>query len=109
MINIAYAMAQPPTGDQPAGSPIASFLPLILIFIVFYFLLIRPQKKQAQKQQEMINSVKKGDLIVTSGGIHGKINYSNNGCKKSNSWVKSFDLTWITTTRTRTTHINQNS
>ncbi len=73
MINIAYAMGQAPVGDQPAGSPIASFLPLILIFIVFYFLLIRPQKKQAQKQKEMISSVKKGDLIVTSGGIHGKI------------------------------------
>jgi len=75
MINLAHAMAQPAGQAQnaPKGSPIAGFLPLILIFVVFYFLLIRPQKKQMQKQKSMINSLKKGDRIVTSGGIHGKI------------------------------------
>jgi preprotein translocase subunit YajC len=74
MINIAYAMAQQqPSGSQQAASPISSLLPLILIFAVFYFLLIRPQKKQQQQQQNMINNLKKGDRIVTSGGIHGKI------------------------------------
>lgn len=73
MIDLAYAMGQAPQGGQQAGSPIGGFLPLILIFAVFYFLLIRPQKKQAKDQQKMINSLKKGDLIVTSGGMHGKI------------------------------------
>lgn len=74
MIDYAYAMGRSASGgEQPAGSPIGGFLPLILIFFVFYFLLIRPQKKQAMKQKEMINGMKKGDKIVTSGGMHGKI------------------------------------
>lgn len=73
MIDNLYAMAQAPAGAQVQGSPIAGFLPLILIFGVFYFLLIRPQRKQVKKQQQMINSLKKGDTIVSSGGIHGKI------------------------------------
>jgi preprotein translocase subunit YajC len=73
MIDTAYAMAPPQSGGQQTASPISGFLPLILIFFVFYFLLIRPQKKQMQDQQKMINSIKKGDRIVTSGGMHGKV------------------------------------
>jgi len=72
MADTAYAMAQAPAG-QEAGSPIISLLPLILIFLIFYFLLIRPQKKQMQKHQETVNALKKGDEIVTTGGIHGKV------------------------------------
>ena len=74
MIYNAYAMAQqqPAPGQQPA-SPIVSLMPLILIFLIFYFLLIRPQKKQMQKHQQMISNLSKGDRIVTSGGIHGRI------------------------------------
>lgn len=66
-------MGQAPAGQQEAASPISGFLPLILIFFVFYFLLIRPQKKQVQQQKDMINKLKRGDEIVTSGGIHGKV------------------------------------
>ena len=73
MIETAYAMGPPPQGAEQAGSPLMGLLPFILIFLVFYFLLIRPQKKQMQDQQKMINSLRKGDEIVTSGGIHGKI------------------------------------
>lgn len=73
MIEVKPAFAQEGGQAPPQGSPISGLMPLILIFFVFYFLLIRPQRKQMQKQQEMINSIKKGDLIVTSGGIHGKI------------------------------------
>lgn len=73
MINTAYAMAQQQGAEGQGGSPLFSLLPLILIFLVFYFLLIRPQKKQMQKHKEMVSSLKKGDKIVTSGGIHGKI------------------------------------
>ncbi|MFC2061908.1 preprotein translocase subunit YajC [Elusimicrobiota bacterium] len=73
MIDLAYAMSQAPAEGQQAGSSIAGLLPLILIFFVFYFLLIRPQKKQVQQQKEMVNSLNKGDRVVTSGGIHGKI------------------------------------
>ncbi|MFC2048894.1 preprotein translocase subunit YajC [Elusimicrobiota bacterium] len=73
MIETAYAMAPPPTGDQRASSPIAGMMPLILIFFVFYFLLIRPQKKQANEQKKMIEGLKKSDEVVTGCGIHGRI------------------------------------
>ena len=50
-------------------SVIAQFLPLIILFAIFYFLIIRPQQKQQKEHQEMINSLQKGDRIVTSGGL----------------------------------------
>ena len=51
----------------------ASFIPLILIFVVFYFLLIRPQQKQAKQHQAFLNDLKKGHKVVTKGGLHGVI------------------------------------
>jgi preprotein translocase subunit YajC len=51
----------------------ASFIPLILIFVVFYFLLIRPQQKQAKQQQQFINDLKNGNKVITRGGIYGTI------------------------------------
>lgn len=71
MISVAYA-ADPAAG---AGGPqgIMGFLPLILIFVVFYFLLIRPQQKKAKDHQAFIANLKKGDEVLTSGGIQGKI------------------------------------
>lgn len=61
--------------SQPAGNsnPIMSFLPLILIAVVFYFFMIRPQTKRMKDQKNFITNLKKGDKIVTVGGIHGKI------------------------------------
>ena len=53
---------------------IGAFLPLILIFGVFYILLIRPQQKKVKQHREMLNNLKRGDKIITSGGIIGKIN-----------------------------------
>ena len=58
-------------GDQPFWVQLA---PLALIVLVFYFLLIRPQQKKAKQQREMIASLKKGDKVVTAGGIYGTIN-----------------------------------
>ncbi len=54
-----------------------AFLPIVLIFVVMYFLVIRPQSKKAKAHQEMINSLKKGDKIVTSGGLIGVITQVN--------------------------------
>jgi len=54
-------------------SPIINLVPLILIFAVFYFLLIRPQKKQEKEHKNMLSSLKKNDEVVTSSGIHGTI------------------------------------
>ena len=54
------------------GGAIAQFLPLILIFAIMYFLLIRPQQKKLKDHQAMVNAVRRGDLVVTQGGIIGK-------------------------------------
>jgi len=69
MVGIAHA-AGPAAG---AAGGFASFIPLVLIFVVFYFLLIRPQQKQAKQHQAFLNDLKKGNKIVTKGGIHGSI------------------------------------
>ena len=55
------------------GDPLLTFLPLILIFVVFYFLLIRPQQKRQKEHKAMVEALSNGDEVVTSGGILGKI------------------------------------
>ena len=55
------------------GSGFAQFIPLILIFVIFYFFLIRPQQKKVKEHKLMVTALKRGDEVVTSGGIIGKI------------------------------------
>ena len=73
-MGLAYAMGM---GSQGAGggqgSSIYTFLPLILLFAVFYFLLIKPQKKQQDEHKKMVAGLKKNDEVITAGGIHGTI------------------------------------
>jgi len=66
-------MAQAPDAAGQPQNPITAFAPLIIIFAIFYFLLIRPQQKRAKEQKEMLDNLKKGDKIITQGGIHGLI------------------------------------
>ena len=61
------------SGGQAAGGGFGASVPIILMFVIFYFLLIRPQQKKAKEHQQMITDLKKGDRVVTSGGIHGQI------------------------------------
>ena len=56
-----------------SGSGFAQFIPLILIFVIFYFFLIRPQQKKVKEHKMMVAALKRGDEVVTSGGIVGKI------------------------------------
>ena len=56
-----------------SGSGFAQFIPLILIFVIFYFFLIRPQQKKVKEHKQMVESLKRGDKVVTSGGIVGTI------------------------------------
>ena len=56
-----------------SSSGFTQFIPLILIFVIFYFFLIRPQQKKAKQHKLMITALKRGDNVVTSGGIHGKV------------------------------------
>ncbi len=69
-LSLAYAMAQPAEGGAQGFT---AFVPLILIFVIFYFLLLRPQQKKAKQQKDFLSDLKAGDMVVTSGGLHGKI------------------------------------
>lgn len=66
---IAYA--QDGAGSFAQG--MAGLIPLLLIFLIFYFLIIRPQQKKAKEHREMLEGLKKGDNVVTAGGLHGKV------------------------------------
>lgn len=70
MINPAWAQAAPGSHPPPA---LMQFAPLILIFGVFYFLLIRPQQQKAKEQRLMIANLKRNDDVVTTGGLYGKV------------------------------------
>ncbi|MEZ5353537.1 MAG: preprotein translocase subunit YajC [Bryobacteraceae bacterium] len=63
--------------NAPAGNPILGFLPLILIFGIFYFLVFMPMQKQKKAQQQMLAELKNGDIVQTSGGIIGSIHSIN--------------------------------
>ncbi|WP_018000460.1 preprotein translocase subunit YajC [Paracoccus sp. N5] len=66
----AFAQA---AGAPSAGASIASFAPLILIFVIMYFLMIRPQQKRMKEHRAMVEALKKGDEVVTQGGLVGKV------------------------------------
>ena len=72
---LCMILAQAQTGSPAPGSAggIGFFVPLIFIFIIMYFVMIRPQKKRQEQQQKLIGSLKSGDRVVTSAGIHGLI------------------------------------
>jgi preprotein translocase subunit YajC len=72
-IGLAYAMGGAPGGGGGQGSQIMSFLPIILIFVIFYFMLIRPQQKRAKEHRNLLANIKAGEYILTSGGIYGKV------------------------------------
>lgn len=70
-----YLMAQPAgTAGNGQSNALVTFLPLILVFVVFYFFMIRPQMKKQKEMTNYRNSLKKGDKVVTTGGIYGRIN-----------------------------------
>jgi preprotein translocase subunit YajC len=76
LIDIAYAMgpaSQGGAGQGGAAGLLGSLLPLVLIFVIFYFLLIRPQQKRSKEHKNMLENLKKGDKIITSGGIYGVV------------------------------------
>ena len=69
-IGLAHALGAKGEG---AGSGFAGLIPLLLMFVVFYFILIRPQQKTARKHQDFVKNLKMGDRVVTSGGLHGTV------------------------------------
>jgi preprotein translocase subunit YajC len=74
MTNFAYLILMgQPTGTAGASNPLVTFLPLILVFVVFYFFMIRPQMKKQKEMNNYRSSLKKGDKVVTTGGLYGKV------------------------------------
>ena len=76
MLGLAFAMGTPPGGAGGAGGlqgTLGSIVPLIFMFAIFYFLLIRPQQKKAKEHKALLEALKKGDKVVTAGGMHGKV------------------------------------
>jgi len=71
---MSFVIAQAaPAAGAAAPNPIMTFLPLILLFVVFYFLMIRPQMKRQKEHRNMVAALSKGDEVVTNGGIAGKV------------------------------------
>lgn len=66
-------MGQSGSGGGGQGGSLGAFIPLILMFVIFYFLLIRPQQKKAKMHKQMLSAIKKGDRVVSSGGLHGVV------------------------------------
>jgi preprotein translocase subunit YajC len=73
MHGLFFAFSNNPQGGQGGSSLLVSFIPILLIFLVFYLLLILPQQKKQKKHLNMLNSLRKGDRIVTNGGMYGTV------------------------------------
>ena len=81
---ILFLIGQSGPTQQPPGGAFGQFIPFILIFVIFYFLLIRPQKQKQKKLQLQVDAMRPGDKVITAGGIHGLIT----GIKKLSVTVK---------------------
>ena len=83
-------MGQSGAGAAPQGSGgFSAFVPLIIMFAIFYFLLIRPQQKKAKEHREMVNNIKRGDRIITSGNVTGLVKSAPEVQVSKNSKTKS--------------------
>jgi preprotein translocase subunit YajC len=72
-ISNAYAQAAPAAANAGLMSNLGTFVPLILMFVVMYFLMIKPQQKKAKEQRQMMDALAKGDEVVTAGGLLGTV------------------------------------
>lgn len=99
-------LAQTPAAPPPApGGGLSFFVPLILIFVIMYFLMIRPQKKRQEEQKKLVGSLKTGDRVVTSAGIHGLIS----NVKDSTVMLKVADNVKIEVEKTAVTNVLKES
>jgi preprotein translocase subunit YajC len=81
-ISPAFAQTTAAAGASGSLSSILQFAPLVLIFVVFYFLLIRPQQAQQKKQKARLSTIKRGDKVVTAGGIVGLVKKATDGANE---------------------------
>ncbi|WP_374605306.1 preprotein translocase subunit YajC [Arenimonas sp.] len=73
LLDFLVSPAAAQAGGAPQGNPLMSLLPLVILFVVFWFLLLRPQMKKAKEHRELIAKLQKGDEVLTSGGLAGRI------------------------------------
>lgn len=73
MSNLLIALMTPQGGGDAGGGMISTIIMFALIFAIFYFMIMRPQSKRQKERQKMLEAMKKGDKVVTNGGLHGKI------------------------------------
>ena len=73
MSNLLIAFMAPQGGGDAGGGMISTVVMFALIIFIFYFMIIRPQSKRQKERQKMLEAVKKGDKVVTNGGLHGKV------------------------------------
>ena len=97
--------AGPPPAEGATANPIVTFLPFIAIIAIFYFLIIRPQSRKQKETQRMLSALKKGDKIVTVGGIHGTIQT----VKENSVIVKVDDSTKLEFSRSAVSSITSSS
>ncbi|MBI4637528.1 MAG: preprotein translocase subunit YajC [Candidatus Rokubacteria bacterium] len=71
--DLAYAASSPPGGSGGSNALLTQIVFFAAIFAIFYFLLIRPQQKQKRERERMLGAIKKGDRVVTTGGLHGTV------------------------------------
>ena len=82
MFGLAFAMGGAPGGAAGPAGGMAAFqqvIPLVFMFAIFYFLLIRPQQKKAKEHKALLEAIKKGDNVITAGGVHGKVSSVDEG------------------------------
>jgi preprotein translocase subunit YajC len=70
---LEYLFAMAPPQDGGGGSLVSTFIMFGAIFLIFYFMIIRPQQKRAKEREKLLSNLQKGDRVVTSGGLHGVI------------------------------------
>jgi preprotein translocase subunit YajC len=73
LVSNAYAMGPKPQSDGGSGDMISTFIMFGAVFVIFYFFMIRPQQKKAKEMRAMLDSIKKGDKVITNAGIYGVI------------------------------------
>lgn len=102
-IFLAQAQSAAPAAGAP--NPIASFIPIILIFVIMYFVLFRPQMRRQKEQAKLVSSIKTGDRVITSSGIHGMVT----NVKETTVTVKVADNVKLEMEKTAVTNVVKTS
>ena len=100
MLREVYAMAAPPPGGGSSGSPLMLLWPWLMIFVIFYLLVFRPQRQKQKELEKKISELEKGDKVVTSGGLIGIVA----GLKEKSVAIKVADNVKVEVLRSSISH-----